>query len=412
MPEGSPEEGPTVSRGPSRVHAFDVDGFLVQLLPRLPSATGFIGADPRRAESLPTAPCPAQLHEVCRLTLPPNGFSSQPWWNDKAVRKEKWSAWGMPDHQLVPTLYHTYVTTERVWDEAACDFAEDEHGTLSLEWPESHIRHVPHDANCAEALRALLRSRGQLVLKPIEGNRAEGVMLVTVTDAADGCSQDLELTVRGHTSEVRLINKCQQQLTFADWFQSCILHNAALKVGLLVEPLIEWDNEVTCLSVGGGSLIVLGSKGGGLVRSSFAAAATRGVHMPVDPIVVAAGNAPLIVLPNTVTDLRRESYQLKQPAKHEDIRTASSPSEMLVECSDISGRKLWQVSCRLHVSVANCRAQHSMCHHLCANISRLPTVNPHAHIQYGSCACYIGYCPYTMQQLRAIPMIRVVAGDL
>ena len=107
MPEGSPEEGPTVSRGPSRVHAFDVDGFLVQLLPRLPSATGFIGADPRRAESLPTAPFPAQFHEVCRLTLPPNGFSSQPWWNDKAVRKEKWSAWGMPDHQLVPTLYHT-----------------------------------------------------------------------------------------------------------------------------------------------------------------------------------------------------------------------------------------------------------------------------------------------------------------
>ena len=304
------------------------------------------------------------------------------------------------------------MTTERVWDDAACDFAEDEHGTLSLEWPESHIRHVPHDANCAEALRALLRSRGQLVLKPIEGNRAEGVMLVTVTDAADGCSEDLELTVRGHTSEVRLINKCQQQLTFADWFQSCILHNAALKVGLLVEPLIEWDNEVTCLSVGGGSLIVLGSKGGGLVRSSFAAAATRGVHMPVDPIVVAAGNAPLIVLPNTVTDLRRESYQLKQPAKHEDIRTASSPSEMLVECSDISGRKRWQVSCRLHVSVANCRAQHSMCHHLCANISRLPTVNPHTHTQYGNRACNIGYCQYTMQQLRVIPIIRVVAGDL
>jgi len=35
-------------------------------------------------------------------------------WNDKAMRKEEWLKMGLPSTYLVPTLYHTPITTNRV----------------------------------------------------------------------------------------------------------------------------------------------------------------------------------------------------------------------------------------------------------------------------------------------------------
>ena len=135
-------------------------------------------------------------------------------------------------------------------------------------------------------------------------------MLVAARSNAQS-NDDLDLTVNRHTSEVRLMAKGEQPMSFSEWFQTCLVQNKDLRRGILIEPLIEWDNEVTCLSVGGGEIIVIGSKGGGLVRSGFALAATRGAHMPVDPIVVVRGRSPLVVLQRNVSDERRERYQLQ-----------------------------------------------------------------------------------------------------
>lgn len=135
-------------------------------------------------------------------------------------------------------------------------------------------------------------------------------MLVAARSNAQS-NDDLDLTVNRHTSEVRLMAKGEQPMSFSEWFQTCLVQNKDLRRGILIEPLIEWDNEVTCLSVGGGEIIVIGSKGGGLVRSGFAQAATRGSHMPVDPIVVVRGRSPLVVLQRNVSDERRERYQLQ-----------------------------------------------------------------------------------------------------
>ena len=144
---------------------FSVDQFLVEILPQIPLSAQFIGANPSKATSLPTSPFPAQWHDVCSLTLPPNGFSSQPWWNDKVIRKEKWLAWGLPPQYLVPTLYHTYMKTEYVYDESAQDFHQDENGGLALDWPEPGVQNNLQDTNCKSALHELIRSHGRLVMK-------------------------------------------------------------------------------------------------------------------------------------------------------------------------------------------------------------------------------------------------------
>jgi hypothetical protein len=80
---------------------FSVDSFLAENLEHIPLRAEYIGADPRKAKSLPTDPFSAQWFDVCSLTLPPNGFSSQPWWNNKVVRKEKWHSWGLDKNYLV-----------------------------------------------------------------------------------------------------------------------------------------------------------------------------------------------------------------------------------------------------------------------------------------------------------------------
>ena len=219
---------------------FSVDAFLVEHIGRLPSGAALIGADPRRAQSGPGAPFPAQWRDVCALTLPPNGFSSQPWWNDKVARKEKWQQWGLDPDYLVPTLYHTYFSrTERVFDEAdsEADYRADEAGEFALCWPQPSIRHVPADEDCAVALRRLLAARGSFVVKPIEGNRAEGVMLVTMQDAHNESAVDRDrdalVAVRRHTSEVRLIGEDEEYMSFDSWYQRCVVENAHLKTGIL-----------------------------------------------------------------------------------------------------------------------------------------------------------------------------------
>lgn len=286
---------------------------------------------------------PAQWHDLMALTTPPNGFSSQPWWNDKAVRKQHWEAWGLDSSLVVPTLFHTYVDTEYVYAEGEPPFIEDAFGELALAWHEPQIVHTPHDNDCKAKLQQILQSHTSFVLKPIEGNRAEGVQLVVQAEPHTA-SDDFNVTVRRHTSEAKLIkSKHGERLPFSDWFEQFVIRNHQIKKGILVEPLIAWDNEVTavipppspslllllllplhplllplpppsppqphppillllpspadiafsasspspplplpfltrinaqvtCISLAGGHVIVMGSKGGGLVRSGFAEA--------------------------------------------------------------------------------------------------------------------------------------------
>jgi hypothetical protein len=94
---------------------FSLDGFLVAALADVPLRADYIGADPRKATSTPASTFPAQWRDVCALTTPPNGFASQPWWNDKVQRKHQWQARGVDARYLVPTLHHSYVRTESVY---------------------------------------------------------------------------------------------------------------------------------------------------------------------------------------------------------------------------------------------------------------------------------------------------------
>lgn len=100
----------------------------------------------------------------------------------------------------VPTLYHTYITTGVVHDGPGDQFYVDDEGQLTLDWPKPRVFHIPQDANCQAELTQILRSHGRIVLKPIEGNRAEGVMLVSVAASADADSHDMDVTVCRHTS--------------------------------------------------------------------------------------------------------------------------------------------------------------------------------------------------------------------
>merc|ERR1712012_1464011 len=115
-----------------------------------------------------------------------------------------------------------------------------------------------------------------------------------------------------------------------------ILENTLYRHGLLVEPVVKWDNEVSCLSVGGGHFIAISSKGGGQVCGPFAAAA-RGSssHRPVGPLFLIEGLAPMNII---VSDPERNKYQI---TKGETV--GPSPSEMLLEQMDASGRRLWEV---------------------------------------------------------------------
>ena len=322
---------------------FSLDGFLVAALADVPLRADYIGADPRKATSTPASTFPAQWRDVCALTTPPNGFVSQPWWNDKVQRKHQWQARGVDARYLVPTLYHSYVRTESVYKEDAAGFLEDESGQLALTWDDPTRIHRPHDPSCQVALERLLLSHRSFVLKPIEGNRAEGVQFVRAEVGAES-SEDFAVTVQRHTSEPSLIkSKEGERMLFSEWFRRCVTQNQHIKTGILVEPMIEWDNEVTCISLAGGEIIVMGSKGGGLVRSGFAEVATRGSHRPVDPVVVAAGREPVIVLQANAHDPRREKYQLNTVAKTAPASLERSPSHMLVECRDASGQRLWEI---------------------------------------------------------------------
>eukprot|EP00286_Rhodomonas_abbreviata_P012341 CAMPEP_0181340988 /NCGR_PEP_ID=MMETSP1101-20121128/30152_1 /TAXON_ID=46948 /ORGANISM="Rhodomonas abbreviata, Strain Caron Lab Isolate" /LENGTH=429 /DNA_ID=CAMNT_0023452199 /DNA_START=171 /DNA_END=1461 /DNA_ORIENTATION=- len=258
---------------------------------------------------------------------------------DKVVRKEKWNARGIAKEYLVPTLYSTYVTTTKVYDSEALFHQDDGSGELCLAWDDGRFHHCPLDSNCEATLKKLLLSQGSFVLKPIEGNRAEGVMLVSV-QGADALAEDdeFDVAVRKHTSEARLVDKVVETESFTQWFNSCVVENPHVKTGILVEPMVEWDNEVTCISIAGGKLIVVGSKGGGLVRSGFAEAATRGAHNPVDPIVLVSGKPPLRILQGDVHDARREKYQLRTGGICD-----TSPADFLIHGCDQSGRRMWEV---------------------------------------------------------------------
>ncbi len=249
---------------------FSLDSFLAHALAEVPLQADYIGADPRKASSTPISAFPSQWHDVCALTTPPNGFASIPWWNDKVQRKDEWRAMGVESRYIVPTLYHTYVSTELDYPETE-GFVEDDCGVPALAWDEPKRIHNPHDAHCQAALKRMLPAHRSFVLKPIEGNRAEGVQLVLAE--VDGDSDDYAVTVRRHTSEASLIKtKEGERMSFSEWFRQCVIENHNIKTGILVEPLVEWDNEVTCISLAGGKLVVMGSKGGGLVRSGFAEA--------------------------------------------------------------------------------------------------------------------------------------------
>jgi hypothetical protein len=251
---------------------FPLDSFLAHALADVPLRADYIGADPRNASSTPASPFPAQWRDVCALTTPPNGFASVPWWNDKVQRKHEWQAMGVESRYIVPTLYHTYVSTEMHYPDTA-GFVEDDSGVPALSWDQPKRIHKPHDAHCQAALKRMLRSHRSFVLKPIEGNRAEGVQLVRTEVDGDSDDPDPAVTVRRHTSEASLIKtKDGERMSFSDWFRQCVIENHDIKSGILAEPLIEWDNEVTCISLAGGKLVVMGSKGGGLVRSGFAEA--------------------------------------------------------------------------------------------------------------------------------------------
>jgi hypothetical protein len=113
------------------------------------------------------------------------------------------------------------------------------------------------------------------------------------------------------------------------------MENTLYRHGLLVEPVVQWDNEVSCMSVGGGRLIAISSKGGGQVCGAFAAAARGNSHRPVDPLFLIDGVAPMHII---VSDAERDAYQI---TKGETIGPA--PSEMLLEQVDASGRQLWEV---------------------------------------------------------------------
>merc|ERR1712061_743547 len=123
--------------------------------------------------------------------------------------------------------------------------------------------------------------------------------------------------------------------SFNSWCDS-ILENTLYRHGLLVEPVVQWDNEVSCLSVGGGRFIAVSSKGGGQVCGPFAAAA-RGSnsHRPVGPLFLIEGLAPIYI---NVSDPERDAYQI---TTGEAI--GPSPSDMLLEQLDASGRRLWEV---------------------------------------------------------------------
>ena len=225
---------------------FSIDRFLVEHLGHVPPRD-YVGADPRKATSSPMSAFPSQWRDVCALTTPPNGFSSQPWWNDKAARKERWQAWGLDSSLLVPTLFHTYIDTEYLYDEGDPPFVEDSFGQLALAWHEPQIVHSPHDKTCRAKLQQMLRLHASLVVKPIEGNRAEGVQLVCqVEGESDTDSDHFDVAVRRHTSEVKLIkSKLGERMPFKEWFEQGVVKNPQIKTGILVEPMVEWDNEVT-----------------------------------------------------------------------------------------------------------------------------------------------------------------------
>jgi len=305
---------------------FSVQTLLTDILPQLPLSQTYVGCQATGSTEVLQEPFPAQWQELCRRARRPARLESQPWWNNKFSRKEHWHRLGVPTEYLVPTWYYTRTYSRH----------KPKRRGSTQQSSDEDVPCMPEDLYCSEALQEALRKYHSFVIKPSEGNRAEGVMHVTA-------EEDGEVALRAHTAEVELMEAGPVRVAFEEFYHRHLLLNEHFQAssGFLVEPAISWNNEVTCMSVAGGRLIVVGSKGAGLVRSPFAEAVCLQGHRPVDPMVIALDAPPIVVKYGEGEEEQRATYQLSTP--HIAQGSSTTPSSMLLTLKDDSGRHLWEV---------------------------------------------------------------------
>lgn len=329
-----------------------VDAILIdKVLPILPLGESYIGPQRQAGSgSVLLEEHPAHYNELSRLKLPTSGFSSQPWWNDKFVRKGEWQRMGIEAQYLVPSLYHSRMSSART---LVVEDGFEETGTLYFPDEDDYeVTNTPEDADFRETVRAVLQEHGRLVLKPVEGNLGVGVMSV---------AWEAGRVVVGKQTTWKVVDSASrvETLEFDDWCDTHVVHNAELHngKGILLEPVVLWDNEVKCICIAGGRVIVMGAAGGFYQQGAFGEAAGFGSEeaaRPVDPIVVVDGQLPLLL--KDLQDEKRDEYfkigarlagDASVDCPEAGPRAAGSlqqsPSLMLLQQKEASGRKLWEV---------------------------------------------------------------------
>ena len=211
------------------------------------------------------------------------------WSDDKAIRKERWIALGVPVKLLVPTLHTcTFVADATPPPDAEPEFSEDDDGAWVPCYAPSELL-MPIDPSCELRLQALLTHHRRLVLKPSRGSNSAGVLCLSV-DASEplrnvpqasgeprlrlilppqlpeqhlwAFEPNKALAVINEYESVRVVRR-------AEWFHELILTQAQYlfrSVGgeaertLVVESQVPYDQELCCLVVNGGRVQVLAGR--------------------------------------------------------------------------------------------------------------------------------------------------------
>jgi len=86
-------------------------------------------------------------------------------------------------------------------------------------------------------------------------------MVAVEKEAADGRIETVRVHSQTWNNDQDNENEGQGSVVpFTEWYDALLFH-PELRTGLLLEEMVGWNTEVSCLSIAGGQLIVLGSKG-------------------------------------------------------------------------------------------------------------------------------------------------------
>ena len=192
-----------------------------------------------------------QYEEMCRVVgSRADGFNDkQPWWNDKALRKQKWCEMGLDESYLVPTLFHTAISSSRTSLDMLSLCAPTRQAQIEEDpWNDGttleSIYHTPEDANCEEEIQSVLQKHRSVVFKPTNGSDACGVMILScVEESPDLDTVNLTLRVHSHTSTMQVSTSGGWLTAYQAWYTSTLYH-PRLSQGFLVEQMVEWNNEV------------------------------------------------------------------------------------------------------------------------------------------------------------------------